>query len=126
MALSLLQLGETNINYLELCLKVIEQVLKIDAQNMKALTRKCMVLIDLERQTELQEVLAELHIISQQKNKPMTIEKEIERIKKFIQDYQNQKRHSKDGPKLIEKEKDWYYNYKKKKQQDKELEEQFL
>ena len=129
MALSFMMLATQELSskasHLERANGLLDQVLKSDPKNEKALLRKCGVLVDLNCLKECEEILEKLNLIAFDSANSQAVYMEIKRIKQRIEDIRNPK---KEIPNVVlsqqpkkngfDKENDWYY-------QKKQFEEQY-
>ena len=112
------------LKYLEKANGLLEQILKIDPKNEKALLRKCGVLVDLGGLKECEELLERLNVIAFDSAKSQAVYMEIKKIKQRMEDKKNGKiptptaqnqRVYPPNPKVVPKkngfvkENDWYY-----------------
>jgi hypothetical protein len=94
---------------------LLDQVLKSDHRNEKALLRKCGVLIDLNGLKECEEILEKLNLLAFDSANSQAVYMEIKRIKERIEEKRNPKKETpnsvskKNG---FDKENDWYYQMK--------------
>ena len=95
MALSFMMLANEEPNmrlkYLEKANGLLEQILKIDPKNEKALLRKCGVLVDLGGLKECEELLERLNVIAFDSAKSQAVYMEIKKIKQRMEDKKNGK-----------------------------------
>ena len=93
MALSFMMLANEEPNmrlkYLEKANGLLEQILKIDPKNEKALLRKCGVLVDLGGLKECEELLERLNVIAFDSAKSQAVYMEIKKIKQRMEDKKN-------------------------------------
>ena len=125
MALSFMMLANEDApnkqEYLQKANGLLDQVLKSDPKNEKALLRKCGVLIDLNGLKESEEILEKLNLLAFDSANSQAVYMEIKRIKERIEDKKNPKKEvinntptNGNTPKKngFDKENDWYYQMK--------------
>ena len=123
MALAFMQLGQTSPPKLIIAKNLIDQVLKIEPKNEKAIMRKCNILLDLDKVKECEELMKNLEDVAFQSERSQIIYNEITHLKERIANPGMNRREQQ--RKQFVKENDWYYNHKKNTEREKQLEEEF-
>jgi len=120
MALAFMILSKTTSDeskYLSRAMRLLDQVLKIDPNNEKALLRKCGVVLDLGSIQECREIIDKLQVVAFDSANSQAVYMEIKRINQRIEEKLNPKRTEVQTAKVVpkngfDKENDWYYQMK--------------
>ena len=131
MALAFMILSKTTIDeakYLDRANSLLDQVLKSDPKNEKAMLRKCGVLVDIGKIPECREILEKLQVIAFDSKNSQAVYQEIKRIKQKIEEKLNPPKPKKVVPKTngFDKENDWYYQMKQFQQQNERIKKKEL
>lgn len=130
MALAMMNLGHMMAGSMERASLLLDQVLKIEPKNEKALMRKCNVLLDLGQKDKCLAMMKTLEEVAFQSERSQTIYQEITNLKERMEKNMSRQQHiqakaKEEFDRKKVQENDWYYQHKKEQESEKKLEEDF-